>query len=619
LIATLTVRVSRGSAGSLWRLKVKNAGTESRELMASFPLVSGVRLGDGRKNLMVVNDQAGYILPLWSSGGGIYGNSGRMSMQWGCVYDEASGDAFAFIVRDPDVRNKQIRYLKPSIEVSYFPPLTLAPGESADFPDAEILVYDGDWKRAAVAYRDWFSSAFTLVKHARWVRDLDGHGAGWFEKKVQTKAERYPRVDRPIGHFRELPDLYRAIPVDNVEYAFHCSRSMPEEVTGKKMLWTDADYIIRSDLGGAEGLREGVRGVHALGHHFTFYMDAYLCPTDADLALSGRAREWAVTNRDGTNHGNYTAQGEEIGCGFFHMCPGARGFQDYLARSAARLVRETGADGVRIDSLGFYSFPCYNPLHGHESPFDYNRWLREMLAAIATAVRKVNPDCLLTTEGGADFTGEHFDGCLSQQWVRHRVAVTRGVSPMRIACPDYVVLMHIPCGPVAASLSGLPGGSASLLGTPARMVELDLKWRGVRFAAAEGPYRDNLRLMVRLARERGGIPVVLSSVARRRFGADGVLVATHGEYPAAARMTAAETGVPFIDMEARTDAWLRSLGDAPSRRFFMHLEPGEFPAYPDGLADDTHFRIEGADEVARMVAGEGRALGLAPFGFAPSG
>ncbi|OHE73617.1 MAG: hypothetical protein A2413_10310 [Treponema sp. RIFOXYC1_FULL_61_9] len=141
----------------------------------------------------------------------------------------------------------------------------------------------------------------------------------------------------------------------------------------------------------------------------------------------------------------------------------------------------------------------------------------------------------------------------------------------------------------------------------------------VRFAAAEGPYRDNLRLMVRLARERGGIPVVLSPVARRRFGADGVLVATHGEYPAAARMTAAETGVPFIDMEARTDAWLRSLGDAPSRRFFMHLEPGEFPAYPDGLADDTHFRIEGADEVARMVAGEGRALGLAPFGFAPSG
>lgn len=70
-------------------------------------------------------------------------------MQWGCVFDEASGDAFAFIVRDSDLLNKQIRYDRPFIEVNYFPPKVLAAGESITLPEVEILVYEGDWKKAA--------------------------------------------------------------------------------------------------------------------------------------------------------------------------------------------------------------------------------------------------------------------------------------------------------------------------------------------------------------------------------------------------------------------------------------------------------------------------------------
>jgi hypothetical protein len=78
---------------------------------------------------MVVNDQAGYILLLRSATGGVYGNASYMSMQWGCVFDEASGDASAFIVQDSDLLNKQIRYDRPLIEVNYFPPKVLAAGE----------------------------------------------------------------------------------------------------------------------------------------------------------------------------------------------------------------------------------------------------------------------------------------------------------------------------------------------------------------------------------------------------------------------------------------------------------------------------------------------------------
>ena len=485
LRASLGVGLGPDADSSIWSLALTNTGAAPVTCMCSFPLLSGLRLGSGDGNLMVVNDQAGYVLPLWAHSGGTYGNARYMSMQWGCVFDERSRDAFGFIVRDADIRNKQIRYLEPSIEVSYFPPFSIPPGETVTFPEVEIMVYTGDWKRAAQRYRHWFSGSVGSVRHADWARRIDGHGAGWFEKRGQSHPEGYPHVMLPLDRFEDLPELYHAVPVDCQEYAFHCSRSQPAEITGKRMLWTDADNVIRGDLGGAPALREGIRRIHELGYHFTFYVEGYLCPGDAEIVRRQGAREWAVMNRDGSNFGAYTTEGENLGCGLLHLCTGCAEWQEHLARTAARLVRETGADGVRLDSLGFYGFPCYHPGHRHESPFDYNRWLQQMLRKVAAAVRKENPDCLLTTEGGADFFGRHFDGALTQQFIPRRVAVSRDVSPMRIAVPEYLVLWHVTSGPVAASLSGYPGGSASTISTSPRFMELDRKWRCARYPVAD--------------------------------------------------------------------------------------------------------------------------------------
>ena len=485
LRARVGVSLGPDADSSTWSLALTNTGAAPVTCMCSFPLLSGLRLGSGDGNLMVVNDQAGYVLPLWAHSGGTYGNARYMSMQWGCVFDERSRDAFGFIVRDPDIRNKQIRYLEPSIEVSFFPPFSIPPGETVTFPEVEIMVYTGDWKRAAQRYRHWFSRNVGSVRHADWARRIDGHGAGWFEKRGQPHPDGYPHVMFPLDRFEDLPELYHAVPVDCQEYAFHCSRSQPAEITGKRMLWTDADNVIRGDLGGAPALREGIRRIHELGYHFTFYVEGYLCPGDAEIVRRQGAREWAVMNRDGSNFGAYTREGENLGCGLLHLCTGCAEWQDHLARTAARLVRETGADGVRLDSLGFYGFPCYHPGHRHESPFDYNRWLQQMLQKVAAAVRKENPDCLLTTEGGADFFGRHFDGALTQQFIPRRVAVSRDVSPMRIAVPEYLVLWHVTSGPVAASLSGYPGGSASTISTTERFMELDRKWRCARYPVAD--------------------------------------------------------------------------------------------------------------------------------------
>ncbi|MDG9705111.1 rhamnogalacturonan acetylesterase [Streptomyces sp. DH37] len=115
-------------------------------------------------------------------------------------------------------------------------------------------------------------------------------------------------------------------------------------------------------------------------------------------------------------------------------------------------------------------------------------------------------------------------------------------------------------------------------------------------------YQDYLRRYVDGARARGALPVLLTPVERRRFGADGRARPTHGEYPEAMRALAAAEGVPLVDVQAASLAEWDRLGPDGTLELFLHLAPGEHPNHPGGKQDNTHFRPRGAIEVARMAA-----------------
>lgn len=122
-----------------------------------------------------------------------------------------------------------------------------------------------------------------------------------------------------------------------------------------------------------------------------------------------------------------------------------------------------------------------------------------------------------------------------------------------------------------------------------------------RYSSPE-QYAENLRRYVRETREKGAVPVLLTPIVRRNF-VDGVLTDTHGDYPDRMRRIAAEENVLLIDMEPLTREWVASLGDDASKAFFMQIEPGVCPLYPDGRQDDTHLNVRGAHAVARMIGG----------------
>ncbi len=130
----------------------------------------------------------------------------------------------------------------------------------------------------------------------------------------------------------------------------------------------------------------------------------------------------------------------------------------------------------------------------------------------------------------------------------------------------------------------------------------DQKIKTERYAGPDA-YGENLRRYIRETREKEAIPVLLTPIVRRHF-VDGVLTDTHGEYLAACRRIATEENVAFIDAEKLTQKWVSELGDEASREYFMWVEPGTCPLYPNGRQDDTHLNVRGARTLARMLAAE---------------
>ena len=117
-----------------------------------------------------------------------------------------------------------------------------------------------------------------------------------------------------------------------------------------------------------------------------------------------------------------------------------------------------------------------------------------------------------------------------------------------------------------------------------------------RYTIPNTSYRYYLKTYIAETRALGGFAVLLTSISRRQFSGTAVLD-SHAAYTAAVLAVGVETGTPVIDMEAKTAAWLVSLGATASLPYFA---PG----------DSTHLNATGAMVVAGMVMQGIRELGF---------
>ena len=126
----------------------------------------------------------------------------------------------------------------------------------------------------------------------------------------------------------------------------------------------------------------------------------------------------------------------------------------------------------------------------------------------------------------------------------------------------------------------------------------------LRYTNPQTSYRHNLVQYVEETRSKGAIPVLFSSIARRKFNTEGVLLDSHGNYTLITRLVAQEMNVPFIDMQYLTEQLEISYGVEESKKLHLHFEKGENAYFPDGKIDDTHLSILGANEVANLASKE---------------
>lgn len=121
---------------------------------------------------------------------------------------------------------------------------------------------------------------------------------------------------------------------------------------------------------------------------------------------------------------------------------------------------------------------------------------------------------------------------------------------------------------------------------------------------------NNLLLMACAVRRRGAFPVLMTPVCQRVFNTEGKIEDTFAEYVQAVSKLAQTENIPLLDMRIKTMELLKELGAEKSRELYMHLPPGEWPAWPGGLSDNTHTRVEGAKAFAGLLASCIRESGL---------
>lgn len=161
-----------------------------------------------------------------------------------------------------------------------------------------------------------------------------------------------------------------------------------------------------------------------------------------------------------------------------------------------------------------------------------------------------------------------------------------------------------------------------------------------RYTIPGSTFDENLKKFVNETREKGGTPILMNSIVRRNFPANGIAAAqtddrqktwkkglenypaegdtlmdTHGDYRFAPRNVAEEMGVVFIDMNTLTHELVQGLGKESSKALYMWMPVGEYEFAPNGRIDNTHLTVYGGIVVSRLAVNAlaEKVSGLRPY------
>lgn len=274
------------------------------------------------------------------------------------------------------------------------------PGERFALPPWMVRPYAGDWHVAARTYRAWVDSVGKQIEKPAWAKTA----SGWL---LAILKQQNGDIMWPYGTLDRLADVADSRRLD-ILGLFGWGYG------GHDHLYPD--YNPCPLMGGEKGLREGIRQTHARGKRVILYANgqliergtAYWTTTGQHLAVT--CKDSSTVQEFWHKYGNTPGYHFDIGC---HAAQGWR----YRMLSLAMQANDFGADGILYDQLGVRGpTACYAADHGHPVPWmSYEADRKELLRHIAEAMRKVNPEFIIMTEGFHDAVLDsvcYFHGCV---------------------------------------------------------------------------------------------------------------------------------------------------------------------------------------------------------------
>ena len=123
-------------------------------------------------------------------------------------------------------------------------------------------------------------------------------------------------------------------------------------------------------------------------------------------------------------------------------------------------------------------------------------------------------------------------------------------------------------------------------------------------------YKVLLKEYITKTRQKGGIPVLVTSMHRRSFDSFGQIINTLGDFPESMRQTAKEENTPLIDLNAISKILWESMGAEFAKKAFVYAPAGTYPNQEKAIVDDTHFSNYGAYLLAKCIVEEMRKIQL---------
>ncbi len=114
-------------------------------------------------------------------------------------------------------------------------------------------------------------------------------------------------------------------------------------------------------------------------------------------------------------------------------------------------------------------------------------------------------------------------------------------------------------------------------------------------------YKVYLSMYIDMARQYGATPVLVTPMGRRYYDSSGRFINHFADRTAAMKQLAAEKRVALIDLNGKSIAFYNGIGVAATTDVFLYAAAGQYPRYPNGVADTTHFQEYGAGQLARLV------------------